>query len=221
MPMFVEEREQPGDRGYGHGVGRACGGVVFPVAVAVEEAADGSGEFGCFGRGEVEHGAEGFVLLPLGRCLIPVSQPVLVTLVFQVSSEGGERFGLFLPRGVGSVPSQPPGPGSASSVGGFFDEAVPGELAQVEGAEAGTVSEPGGGLGGGEGAGFGEQVEQGDTHRVVGQELAGPVLEGLCGFNSTVSITHFAKSATLQSPWQADESLAVRGPVAEALRGRG
>ncbi len=215
--MFGEEREQPGDHGYSHGGRWALGGVILPVLIAGQQPAERGGEFGCLGRGEMEDGAEGLVLLPLRRRLIPVSKPVLVALVLQSAGEGGESFGLFLAGVVGSVPSQPPRPDPAPFVGRFFDEAMPGELAQMEGTQAGTVSEAGGSLGGGEGAGFGEQVEQGNPHGMVRQEPMCPVLQGLRSCDLAVSIAHFAKSATLQSTWQAIRSPSSRDPVAEAL----
>lgn len=202
--MFGEKREQPGNRGYGHGAPEARAGTVVPVAVAGEQTADGRGEFGHLRRGEMEDGAEGLVLLPLGRRLVSVSQPVLVTLVLQSAGESGDLFTLFLVGPVGGIPPQPPWPRPAALVRRFLDEAVPGQLTQVKGAESGAVAEAGSGFGGGEGAGFGEQVQQGDAHGMVGEGPAGTVRQGIRGLGLTDFIAHFAKGATLQRTWQAD-----------------
>lgn len=114
-------------------------------------------------RREVDDGAEGLVVLPLGRRLVPVGQPVLVALVLQPACEHVELFRRFLTGPVGGIPAEPPRPCPAALVRCLFDETVPGELAQMERAEAGAVAETGGGLRGRDGADLGEQVQQGDA----------------------------------------------------------
>lgn len=124
---------------------------------------------------------------------------MLIALIFQSTRERGELFRRFLVGLIGGRPAQLPRPCPAAAVWRFFNEAVPGELTQMKGTEAGTVAKAGGGLGRRDCADLGKQVQQGDTHRMVGELLPGARRQWVRGRDLTVFIAHFAKGATLQS----------------------